>query len=93
MEKNAAEWVPINKGWTPTQFISPDGKKMLLTSEEWSNGSLKSRKSEITDIDKPPHDIEKLLKKVRFTFSNYEQGSVGKELSDEADTILRRLNP
>ena len=93
MESNAKRWVVVNPDYSPAQFISPDGKKMLITSEEWNSGCLKSRKSEVIDIDKPPHDIESLLKKVRFTFSNYEQGSVGKELSDEADTILRRLNP
>lgn len=37
-----------------------------------------------------PLDVISLLKQIRFTFSNYESGTIGKRMSDDADGLLKQ---
>lgn len=36
-----------------------------------------------------PLEVISLLKQVRFTFSNYESGTIGKRMSEDADGLLK----
>lgn len=36
-----------------------------------------------------PMEVISLLKQVRFTFSNYESGTIGKRMSEDADGLLK----
>lgn len=45
----------------------------------------------LTDVITPlPSDVIDLLKQVRFTFSNYESGTNGKDMSNDADELLKK---
>lgn len=37
-----------------------------------------------------PLEVISLLKQVRFTFSNYESGTIGKRISEDADGLLKQ---
>lgn len=37
-----------------------------------------------------PLEVISLLKQVRFTFSNYESGTIGKRMSEDADDLLKQ---
>jgi hypothetical protein len=37
-----------------------------------------------------PLEVISLLKQVRFTFSNYESGTIGKTMSEDADGLLKQ---
>jgi hypothetical protein len=37
-----------------------------------------------------PLDVVKLLKQVKFTFSNYEDGTIGKNMSNDADALIKK---
>jgi hypothetical protein len=37
-----------------------------------------------------PLEVVNLLKQVRFTFSNYEEGTIGKDMSNDADVLIKK---
>jgi hypothetical protein len=37
-----------------------------------------------------PLEVVNLLKQVRFTFSNYEEGTIGKDMSYDADVLIKK---
>ncbi len=37
-----------------------------------------------------PLEVISLLKQVRFTFSNYEEGTIGKNMSNDADDLIKQ---
>lgn len=37
-----------------------------------------------------PLEVTNLLKQVRFTFSKYENGTIGKKMSEDADGLLKQ---
>jgi hypothetical protein len=37
-----------------------------------------------------PIEVINLLKQVRFTFSNYEKGTKGKNMSEDADALIKQ---
>jgi hypothetical protein len=52
MEANAKEWIRVNKDYIPATFISPDGRFMLIiTNEEYNNKTLIKRSSEVICLE------------------------------------------
>ena len=51
MEQIAKEWIQTNKGFSPAQFISPDGKLMLICNEVYEDGKIKERTHTVINLE------------------------------------------
>jgi hypothetical protein len=58
--------------------------KENVSNEEKGNGVLADVMPSL------PLEVVNLLKQVRFTFSNYEEGTIGKDMSNDADVLIKK---
>ncbi len=53
---------------------------------------MDNKENETTNNQTLPSEVLSLLRKVRFTFSNYESGTIGKNMSEDADKLLKQYD-
>lgn len=53
---------------------------------------MENKDNQTTNNQTLPSEVLSLLRKVRFTFSNYESGTIGKNMSEDADKLLKQYD-
>lgn len=53
---------------------------------------MENKDNKTTNNQTLPSEVLSLLRKVRFTFSNYESGTIGKNMSEDADKFLKQYD-
>ena len=78
------------------EFVTKESGFSQTIAEAMERYAKDYHKSKVKKLNKPavmpslPLEVISLLKQVRFTFSNYESGTIGKTMSEDADGLLKQ---